>query len=399
MNDDLPSKDFLARMAEDAEKRIDGKLNDQVETERQRHRNARRPQSNGHDAHSGIRFPLLDASALTLNGRSAYLVKNILPTEGLIVVWGPPKCGKSFWILDIGFHIALGWEYRGRRVKQGLVVYIGCEGAFAVPARVEAFRQAKIGKPIDPECFKLILTRLNLIADVDQLIADIGAQLGDRHPAILIVDTLNRSLAGSESSDEDMGNYVKAADKIRERFSCAVAVIHHCGYNASHPRGHTSLLGAADAQITVKKTSQDLSRPKSSTLKTVPKVKPPQADSKSSLLSATMKTANQSVPAFSNRQKTQRQPQARKNYQPGNDKRWNGLNLKRRLPKPDRYLQPATTFQRTHHASAKTYGENIVTPDKSAKATSRTQNKRLSNARRLSSLPASGLANGAIMSG
>jgi hypothetical protein len=39
-----------------------------------------------------------------------------------------------------------------------------------------------------------------------------------------VLDTLNRSLAGSESDDEDMAAYVKAADAIREAFGCAVVI-------------------------------------------------------------------------------------------------------------------------------------------------------------------------------
>src|SRR4029077_13342107 len=54
---------------------------------------------------------------------------------------------------------------------------------------------------------------------------------------------------GSENSDEDMGNYIKAADAVREAFRCAVIIIHHCGVEGTRPRGHTSLTGAADAQL------------------------------------------------------------------------------------------------------------------------------------------------------
>jgi hypothetical protein len=50
-----------------------------------------------------------------------------------------------------------------------------------------------------------------------------------------------------------MSKYIKAADAIREAFSCAVMVVHHCGVEGNRPRGHTSLSGAADAQISVKK--------------------------------------------------------------------------------------------------------------------------------------------------
>ena len=167
-------------------------------------------------------------------------------------------------MLDIAFHVALGWEYRGHRVRQGLAIYIGCEGEFAVPARVEAFRQARIEGPIDPEKFKLILSRLDLVGDVERLIADIEAQLGGRLPVILFIDTLNRSLAGSESSDEDMGNYVKAADRLRERFHCAIVIIHHCGYTAEHPRGHTSLAGAAMRKSLSQKMPKGLSQRSSS---------------------------------------------------------------------------------------------------------------------------------------
>jgi hypothetical protein len=46
-----------------------------------------------------------------------------------------------------------------------------------------------------------------------------------------------------------MGNYIKAADRIREEFGCAVIIIHHCGVEGTRPRGHTSLTGAADAQL------------------------------------------------------------------------------------------------------------------------------------------------------
>ena len=66
-----------------------------------------------------------------------------------------------------------------------------------------------------------------------------------------MIDTLNRSFNGSESSDQDMGAYIRAADQLRERFRCAVVIVHHCGLDDKRPRGHTSLAGAADAQIAV----------------------------------------------------------------------------------------------------------------------------------------------------
>jgi hypothetical protein len=84
---------------------------------------------------------LIPFDEIRLGNERRYLVKGLIPREGLIVVWGPPKCGKSFWAFDLTMHIALGWEYRSRRVQQAPVVYCAFEGQRGFEARVEAFRQ------------------------------------------------------------------------------------------------------------------------------------------------------------------------------------------------------------------------------------------------------------------
>src|ERR1700719_1418022 len=56
------------------------------------------------------------------------IIQGIFPTDGLIVIWGPPKCCKSFWVYDAAMHVARGKPYRERRVVQGIVVYVACEG-------------------------------------------------------------------------------------------------------------------------------------------------------------------------------------------------------------------------------------------------------------------------------
>jgi hypothetical protein len=72
-----------------------------------------------------------------------------------------------------------------------------------------------------------------------------------------VIDTLNRSLTGSESDDKDMAAYIRATDTIRNAFDCVVIVVHHCGIDATRPRGHTSLGGAVDAQLAVKRDAAD----------------------------------------------------------------------------------------------------------------------------------------------
>ncbi len=202
------------------------------------------------------RFDLVRFKDIKLRTAAVYLVNGLIPREELVVIWGPPKCGKSFWTFDLAMHIALGWTYRGHRVTQGTVVYVACEGERGLVARVIAFREAKPVEEDDPPFF-LLTTRLDLVADVEALIHEISAELGPEDCSVIVIDTLNRSLAGSKSKDEDMSAYVRATDRLREAFGCAVLVVHHCGINGDRPRGHTSLTGAADAQIAVRRYAGD----------------------------------------------------------------------------------------------------------------------------------------------
>lgn len=224
----------------------DVSLDEADDLERREHRRARSAPS--HE----VRFKLTSFEELNVSATPAYLVKGLIPRVGLTVIWGPPKCGKTFWAFDLFMHVALGWAYRGHRVMQGPVVYCALEGVLGLAARKEAFRLSFLERHKVPVPFHVMSTPLSLAADQRAFIADIGRQIPDA-PAVIVIDTLNRSLAGSESDDKDMSAYVRAADALRIAFNCAVVVIHHSGIDASRPRGHTSLPGAVDAQISVKR--------------------------------------------------------------------------------------------------------------------------------------------------
>ena len=199
------------------------------------------------------RFPLIPFGSIRPDEGANYLIKGLFPRAGMAVVWGPPKCGKSFWVFDALMHVALNWEYRGHRVTPGPVVYGAFEGAHGFRNRVEAFRLRKLAEAASDPPFYLMATPLRLVTDHAALIASIREQVPDGKPFAVCLDTLNRSLEGSESSDADMSAYIRAADAIRDAFGCLVVIVHHCGHNGERPRGHSALIGALDVQIAVRK--------------------------------------------------------------------------------------------------------------------------------------------------
>jgi len=165
------------------------------------------------------RIKLMPFDKISLGTNRRYLVKGIIPYPGLTVIWGPPKSGKSFWTLDLAMHVALGHEYRGRRVQQGPVVYCCFEGQSGIAARLEAYRQRFLSEDADNVPFYLQPAPMDLIKEHPDLISAIREL--ETTPVAVVLDTLNRSLNGSENSDEDMSNYIKAADAIRDSFDCS----------------------------------------------------------------------------------------------------------------------------------------------------------------------------------
>ena len=187
----------------------------------------------------------------TLTG--SWLVKGLLPSHGLAVVYGPPGCGKSFVTLDAALHIAAGRSWAGCKVKPGGVVYVASEGGAGFRKRVAAARREHEIDPAAP--FALVTTAPNLgVAQGDgpelvRCIRDQARALG-WHPSVVVLDTLARSIPGAdENSAKDLGVFVANADSIAKDLGVVVVVVHHAGKSADKGmRGSSALHGAADCE-------------------------------------------------------------------------------------------------------------------------------------------------------
>jgi hypothetical protein len=215
-----------------------------------------RGEAAGDSPPSKRRFKLVAFNDLRPGPEPLYLVDELIPVAGLVDVWGKAKCYKSFWCLDLMLHVAMGWEYRDRYVSQGAVVYCAFEGAHGYKKRIEAQRRHYTIADDTAVPLYVMPGQANLIVEHAVLISDIREQLGEVRPAAVVLDTLNKSLFGSENKDVDMGAYVRAAEAIRDAFHCVVIIVHHCGYDDTRPRGHSSLPGAVDAQLAVTRAEE-----------------------------------------------------------------------------------------------------------------------------------------------
>ncbi len=92
------------------------------------------------------RFTLLSDEDLLALPPRRWLVKGIVPAEGVGSVYGQSGTYKSFLALDLLAHISSRKEqWFGRKVKGASCVYVPFEGRGGIPDRVRAWRDAHMG--------------------------------------------------------------------------------------------------------------------------------------------------------------------------------------------------------------------------------------------------------------
>lgn len=203
---------------------------------------------------------LLPFTDLLSRPKPAWLLEGRIPANSLVVLYGPPKVGKSFLALDWAIRLAQGGVS---------VLYLAGEGLGGYGARLAAW-EAHYG-PIAPEGFipaffseKMIdlmspnnslefvaaikaeptLRRLELAGEQDAVEVDGTVDL-------VIVDTLSRALVGADENDaKDMSRAVANIDLIRAKTGATVLLLHHTTKGSPNvERGSTVIRGAADVMI------------------------------------------------------------------------------------------------------------------------------------------------------
>jgi hypothetical protein len=185
----------------------------------------------------------------------AYIVKGVLSQGAMSVVYGPSNSGKTFFALDLAFHIAIGAPWRGRRVKQSAVLYLAAEGGRGVTNRIAALKRETGVCDVPLALRRAGLDLLHDQADLQELV-DLARSVSESFPELpllIVIDTLSRIMAGGdENSAADMTALIRNIDAIREATGSHIMLVHHTGKDTARgARGHSSLRAATDTEIEV----------------------------------------------------------------------------------------------------------------------------------------------------
>jgi hypothetical protein len=182
----------------------------------------------------------------------SWLVKRWLQSQALIMVHGPSGGGKTFVVLDWCLRMASGMsEWCGQKVRPGNVVYLAGEGHHGLRGRVAAWKHHHQAGSL-----AMWLSKdgcdLNTPAGYLQVVEQVRGL--PENPAIIVVDTLHRFLAGDENSAQDAKTMLDACNSLMNEFHCSVILVHHTGVaeEAQHrARGSSAWRGALDIEISI----------------------------------------------------------------------------------------------------------------------------------------------------
>lgn len=92
---------------------------------------------------------------------------------------------------------------------------------------------------------------LLMATSTDQLINAVYAKLPeDNWPAVFIIDTLSRGMAGADENDVgQMNTALNQADRLRAEFNATVLFLHHTTKAGIVERGSTGLRGSCDTML------------------------------------------------------------------------------------------------------------------------------------------------------
>ncbi len=184
------------------------------------------------------------------------LVDGFLSPNSLAAIVGPSNVGKTFLALDMAFAIAQGTPWLGRYdVLQGPAVYLALESSEEeIARRMKSYRSNYPNAQSAPLYYAARALDLSHSAASgwEFVLASIASLPAP--PAIIVIDTVARALAGAdENSAKDMGAFIKACDKLRERTKSCVLLIHHTGKDSDKgARGSSAFNAALDTQLDIK---------------------------------------------------------------------------------------------------------------------------------------------------
>ncbi len=185
-----------------------------------------------------------------------WLIPNMLPAQGIGMIYGESGSYKSFLALDMSLSLAFGipGQWSAPPVKNDVLFFAGEGPVATAKKRWPAWMEWQGIEARDGHRF-MIKDRVPLYSDSDGW-ENVKADLAElkAKPSLIVIDTLTRLITGmDENSAKDATMITNFMEQLARYYECFVLAVHHTGKDQSKgARGSSAFYSNMDAVLSVK---------------------------------------------------------------------------------------------------------------------------------------------------
>jgi hypothetical protein len=211
---------------------------------------------------SGVRY-LQDIGDDTKRLRMTWAVKHFIAMGTTSTATGKWGAGKTAVFIDIGMHIAFGLPWRGRKVKQGVVLHVALENPYDVERRVAALkeRMRKADQNVNDAAYVIYTEPCTLFEARGAVAPDEGkiikaamdaSEYYGFPVAMIVIDTLSQAMgSGDDNSATDAKLFVDSMQRIAVATGAHVVALAHPPKSGPGVRGSGVFQANVDTVVAI----------------------------------------------------------------------------------------------------------------------------------------------------
>lgn len=181
-----------------------------------------------------------------------FYIQDILPKQGVMLLYGNPKVKKSWLVQHMGYCISLGIEWLGFRTEQARVLL----AQFEISPIAYAWRLRDMARNFQLQPQMLYESSPGLMyLDDEENFNRFAVAIRPYQPKVIVLDCMAACFGGDENDSRDIAGWIERVNALKSEHEASVIIVHHTNKNllstssVDRARGHSRLAGWVDTLV------------------------------------------------------------------------------------------------------------------------------------------------------